>query len=70
MTEYGTLAGFMDLRAQARGAVMGIAWLSAYAYVLSRMSALLGRAGVRQWLERVTGGVLSDAALECPDGDG
>ncbi len=39
-------------------AVMGIAWLSAYAYVLSRMSALLGRAGVRQWLERVTGGVL------------
>ena len=39
-------------------AVMGIVWLSAYAYVLSRISAGLGRAGVRQWLERVTGGVL------------
>jgi RhtB (resistance to homoserine/threonine) family protein len=38
--------------------VMGILWLSAYAYVLSRISALLGRAGVRRWLERVTGGVL------------
>ena len=38
--------------------VMGIAWLSAYAYVLSRISAVLGRAGVRRWLERVTGGVL------------
>jgi RhtB (resistance to homoserine/threonine) family protein len=39
-------------------AVMGIAWLSAYAYVLSRVSAVLGRSGVRRWLERVTGGVL------------
>jgi RhtB (resistance to homoserine/threonine) family protein len=39
-------------------AVMGIAWLSAYAYVLSRVSAVLGRAGVGRWLERVTGGVL------------
>ncbi len=38
--------------------VMGILWLSAYAYVLSRISAVLGRAGVRRWLERVTGGVL------------
>jgi RhtB (resistance to homoserine/threonine) family protein len=38
--------------------VMGIAWLSAYAWVLSRISAVLGRAGVRRWLERVTGGVL------------
>ncbi|MDP9251877.1 MAG: LysE family translocator [Chloroflexota bacterium] len=38
--------------------VMGITWLSAYAYALSRVSAALGRAGVRQWLERVTGGVL------------
>jgi threonine/homoserine/homoserine lactone efflux protein len=38
--------------------VMGIAWLSAYAFVLSRISAVLGRAGVRRWLERVTGGVL------------
>ena len=39
-------------------AVMGIAWLTAYAYVLSRIGALLGRAGVGRWLERVTGGVL------------
>jgi RhtB (resistance to homoserine/threonine) family protein len=38
--------------------VMGIVWLSAYAYVLSRVSAALGGAGVRRWLERVTGGVL------------
>ena len=39
-------------------AVMGIVWLSAYAYVVSRVSAVLGRSGVRRWLERVTGGVL------------
>ena len=39
-------------------AVMGIAWLSAYAYVLTRIGAVLGRAGVRRWLERATGGVL------------
>lgn len=39
-------------------AVMGIAWLSAYAYVVLRISAALGRAGVGRWLERVTGGVL------------
>jgi threonine/homoserine/homoserine lactone efflux protein len=39
-------------------AVMGIFWLSAYAYVLSRVSAVLAGAGVRRWLERVTGGVL------------
>ncbi len=38
--------------------VMGIVWLSAYAYVVSRISAVLGDAGVRRWLERVTGGVL------------
>ena len=38
--------------------VMGIMWLSAYAYVLSRVSAVLGSSGVRRWLERVTGGVL------------
>ena len=38
--------------------VMGIAWLSAYAYALSRISRLLGGAGVRRWLQRVTGGVL------------
>lgn len=38
--------------------VMGIVWLSAYAYVLSRVSAVLGGTSVRRWLERVTGGVL------------
>jgi len=38
--------------------VMGIAWLSAYAYVLTRISAVLGGAGARRWLERITGGVL------------
>ena len=38
--------------------VMGIVWLSAYAYALSRISAVLGGAGVRRWLERFTGGVL------------
>ena len=38
--------------------VMGIAWLTAYAYALTRISALLGGAGARRWLERVTGGVL------------
>ena len=39
-------------------AVMGIAWLAAYAYVLSRISFVLARSGARRWLERVTGGVL------------
>ena len=38
--------------------VMGVAWLSAYAYALMRISAVLGGAGVRRRLERVTGGVL------------
>jgi len=38
--------------------IMGLAWLTAYAYVLSRISVVLGSSGVRQWLERVTGGVL------------
>ena len=38
--------------------VMGILWLSLYAYVLARLSAFFARAGVRQWLERVTGAVL------------
>ena len=37
---------------------MGIAWLSAVAYALSRIGAVLGGAGVRRWMERVTGGVL------------
>ncbi|MEP6694073.1 MAG: LysE family translocator, partial [Chloroflexota bacterium] len=38
--------------------IMGVVWLSAYAYVVSRVSAMLGGAGVRRWLERATGGVL------------
>ena len=38
--------------------IMGVVWLTAYAYVLSRVSDLLGRTGFRRWLERVTGGVL------------
>jgi RhtB (resistance to homoserine/threonine) family protein len=39
-------------------AVMGLAWLTAYAYVLARLSRLFARSGVRRWLERVTGVVL------------
>lgn len=42
----------------AAHSVMGIAWLSAFAYVVSRIGAAFGGAGVRRWLERVTGGVL------------
>lgn len=38
--------------------VMGIVWLTAYAYVVWRVSAAARRTGVRRWLERVTGGVL------------
>jgi RhtB (resistance to homoserine/threonine) family protein len=38
--------------------VMGIVWLAAYAYVLTRLSRLFARSGVRRWLERVTGVVL------------
>src|SRR5439155_752614 len=33
--------------------VMGLLWLSAYAYVLARMSAFFQRRGVRRWLERI-----------------
>jgi RhtB (resistance to homoserine/threonine) family protein len=43
--------------------VMGIAWLSAYAYVLARLSAFFARSGVRRWLERVTGAVLVGLGL-------
>ena len=39
-------------------AVMGIAWLAAYAYVLARLTGLIARGGVRRWLERITGAVL------------
>lgn len=44
-------------------AAMGIAWLSAYAYVLARLSVLMARQGVRRWLERVTGAVLIGLGL-------
>jgi RhtB (resistance to homoserine/threonine) family protein len=44
-------------------AVMGILWLSLYAYVLARMSVFFARAGVRQWLERATGAVLIGLGL-------
>ena len=39
-------------------ALMGIAWLSAYAYVLARLSSFFAKGGVRRWLERITGVVL------------
>lgn len=42
---------------------MGIVWLSAYAYVLERLSAFFARSGVRRWLERVTGAVLVGLGL-------
>ena len=38
--------------------VMGILWLAFHAYVLARLSVFFARAGVRRWLERVTGAVL------------
>lgn len=38
--------------------VMGILWLTAYAYLLARIAALAGGTSVRRWLERVTGVVL------------
>ena len=43
--------------------VMGILWLALYAYVLARLSAFFARAGVRRWLERVTGAVLIGLGL-------
>jgi threonine/homoserine/homoserine lactone efflux protein len=38
--------------------VMGVVWLTSYAYALLRISTVLGGARMRRWLERVTGGVL------------
>ncbi len=38
--------------------VMGLVWLSAYAYVLARLSSFFGRTGARRWIERATGLVL------------
>ena len=43
-------------------AVLGILWLTLYAYVLARIAALFAR-GVRPWLERVTGVVLLSLGL-------
>ncbi len=43
--------------------LMGIAWLSAYAYVVARLSRLFARGAMRRWLERVTGGVLVSLGL-------
>lgn len=38
--------------------VMGIAWLTAYAYGVARLARATGRPGFRIWLERTTGTVL------------
>jgi RhtB (resistance to homoserine/threonine) family protein len=38
--------------------VMGFAWLTAYAWFVDRLGAILTRPRVKAWLERVTGGVL------------
>lgn len=37
---------------------MGVVWLSAYAWFIDRLGAVLTRPRVRAWLERVTGGLL------------
>ena len=39
-------------------ALMGIAWLSGYAYVVARISRRFAGGRVRRWLERMTGAVL------------
>ena len=38
--------------------VMGFIWLTAYAWFIDRVGAVLTRPRVKMWLERVTGGVL------------
>jgi len=38
--------------------LMGIAWLTAYAYAVTRAGDVLRRPAVRRWLDRVTGSVL------------
>lgn len=38
--------------------VMGVVWLTAYAWFVDRLGAILTRPRVKAWLERVTGGVL------------
>jgi threonine/homoserine/homoserine lactone efflux protein len=37
---------------------MGVTWLTAYAWFVDRLGAILTRPRVKAWLERVTGGVL------------
>jgi threonine/homoserine/homoserine lactone efflux protein len=37
---------------------MGIAWLSAYAWFIERLGAVLTKPSVKAWLERATGGLL------------
>jgi RhtB (resistance to homoserine/threonine) family protein len=37
---------------------MGFAWLTAYAWFIDRLGAVLTRPRVKAWLERVTGGLL------------
>ena len=37
---------------------MGVVWLSAYAWFIDRLGAVLTRPRVKAWLERVTGGLL------------
>jgi threonine/homoserine/homoserine lactone efflux protein len=38
--------------------LMGLVWLSAYAYAVTRAGDVLRRPEVRRWLDRVTGSVL------------
>jgi RhtB (resistance to homoserine/threonine) family protein len=37
---------------------MGVVWLTAYAWFIDRLGAVLTRPAVKAWLERVTGGLL------------
>jgi threonine/homoserine/homoserine lactone efflux protein len=38
--------------------VMGLFWLTAYAWFIDRLGSVLTRPAVKAWLERVTGGLL------------
>jgi len=38
--------------------VMGLIWLTAYAWFIDRLGSVLTRPAVKAWLERVTGGLL------------
>lgn len=37
---------------------MGLVWLTAYAWFIGRLGAVLTRPSVKAWLERITGGLL------------